>query len=70
MTPQKKVMEGKKRFSGLRKDGVIIESDDINDFQLQDLVWFQESGVITMADFKKLYGKLHSLPTKPIKKKK
>jgi len=35
------------RFRGLRKDGELVQSNDINDFRLQDFYWFEEVATMT-----------------------
>ncbi len=35
------------RFRGLRKDGQLIQSNNIEDFPLQDFIWFEEVMTIT-----------------------
>lgn len=42
------------RFRGLRKDGEIIESDNINDFRIQDFHWFEETVTMTKEMYENL----------------
>lgn len=47
------------RFKGQKPDGTIVESNNIEDFELQDFIWFQETETMTAEKVKKMYGKLY-----------
>lgn len=42
------------RYRGLHKDGVLIESNNIDDFKLQDFIWFEETAEMTEEMLNKL----------------
>lgn len=49
------------RFRGLRKDGKLICSNDINDYRLQDFCWFEECITMTKEMYENM--KLRAEPT-------
>lgn len=42
------------RFRGLRKDGELIQSNNLDDFPLQDFFWFEETTTMTPEMYENL----------------